>query len=240
MAQPPGRSPQPRLGWRLNETIVVREASIRPVLRVITGSGKGAAPDSDAALARALSRGDRVVMQDFIAGSLPKITGVARRLLGDNSEAEDVAQETYLRVWRNAGKWSPRGVRFDSWVMRIAVNLCYDRLRKRREVALPEGFEREDREPGAEAVLAGKDSRSAVLAAVADLPERQRLALELCHFQELGNGAAAEIMEISVEAIESLLSRARRTLRERLAPEAGDLLDMLSRSRRDDSRGEPI
>ncbi len=225
---------------RATEGQLVREASIRPVLQVITGSGKGAVPDSDAALARALARGDSVAMQAFITRTLPKITGVAWRLLGDNSEAEDVAQETYLKVWRHAHKWKPGTARFDSWVMRIAVNLCYDRLRKRRETSMPENYERADGEADADSVLAGKDSQEAVRAAVAALPERQRLALELCHFQELGNIEAAEIMEVSVEAMESLLSRARRSLREHLAENAADLINTLAHGRGDQSQGDPI
>lgn len=221
-----------------SEGSVVREAFIRPVLQVITGSGKRAAPDGDAALARALARGDSAVMQAFIARTLPKITGVAWRLLGDKGEAEDVAQETYLKVWRNAGKWTPGAARFDSWVIRIAINLCYDRLRKRREVSLPEGFDRADGEVGADAALAGQDSRQAVRAAIARLPERQRLALELCHFQELGNIEAAAIMEVSVDAIESLLGRARRALRDRLMDEAGELIGTLASGRSDMGRGD--
>lgn len=225
---------------RTTEGSVVREASIRPVLQVITGSGRRAAPDGDAALARALARGDSAAMQAFIARTLPKITGAAWRLLGDRSEAEDVAQETYLRVWRNADRWKPGAARFDSWVMRIAVNLCYDRLRKRRETSMPENYDRADGGADADNMLAGKDSLDAVRAAVANLPERQRLALELCHFQELGNIEAAEIMEVSVEAMESLLSRARRSLREQLADNAADLINTLAHGRGDQSRGDPI
>lgn len=170
-------------------------------------------------------------MQGFIARTLPMITATAARLLGDRAEAEDVAQETYLRVWRNAAKWTPGTAKFDSWVMKIAVNLCYDRLRKRREAPLPEGFEREDGAAGAEAVLASRGGQDAVRAAIAGLPERQRLALELCHFQEFGNIEAAEIMEVSVEAMESLLFRARRSLREQLSGEAGELIATLSAGR---------
>ncbi|MFN3834282.1 MAG: RNA polymerase sigma factor [Glycocaulis sp.] len=207
---------------------------MRPVLQVITGSGRTSLPDSDAALAKALARGDGPLMQAFIARTLPRITGTAFRLLGDRSQAEDIAQETYLRVWRNAANWTPGTARFESWVLRIAVNLCYDRLRKRREAALPEGYDRPDGAPGPEAVMAGADSALAVRDAIAGLPERQRLALELCHFQEMSNIEAAEVMEISVEAVESLLSRARRTLRQSLMAEAGELIGSLSQS-----RGEP-
>lgn len=211
----------------------VREAPIRSVLRVITGSGRASPADSDAALAKALARGDASTMQAFIARTLPRITGTAFRLLGDRAEAEDVAQETYLRVWRKADSWTPGTARFESWVLRIAVNLCYDRLRKRREAALPEDYDQPDGAADAEAVMAGTDSALEVRAAIAALPERQRLALELCHFQEMSNIEAAEVMEVSVEAMESLLSRARRTLRQALMGEAQELIGSLSQSRGD-------
>ena len=94
------------------------------------------------------------------------------------------------------------------------------------------------REVGADAALAGQDSRQAVRAAIARLPERQRLALELCHFQELGNIEAAAIMEVSVDAIESLLGRARRALRDRLMDEAGELIGTLASGRSDMGRGD--
>lgn len=211
----------------------VREAPIRPVLQVITGSGRTSLPDSDVALAKALARGDRRVMEGFIAKTLPRITAIAVRMLADRNEAEDVAQETYLRVWRKAETWTPGAARFESWVMRIAINLCYDRLRKRRELALPEDFDRADGAAGIEDRLAGADGADMVRSAVQSLPDRQRLALELCHFQELSNIEAADIMEVSVEAVESLLSRARRTLREHLRADAQDLIETFEQSRGD-------
>ncbi len=172
-------------------------------------------------------------MEGFIAGTLPRITAIAVRMLGDRAEAEDITQETYLRVWRNAGRWTPGAARLESWVMRIAINLCHDRLRKRRELALPEDFDRADGAAGIEDRLAGADSADRVRSAVQSLPDRQRLALELCHFQGLSNIEAADIMEVSVDAIESLLSRARRTLREHLRGDAQDLIETFEQSRGD-------
>lgn len=208
----------------------VREPVIRPVFRVIRGSrpdpdGPDPASGGDAALARALARGEPAAMRAFVADTLPRISGVARRLMRDEAEAEDVAQETYLRVWKNAGDWEPGRARLESWAVRIAINLCYDRLRKRRETHFAEPPERADTGQGAESALIAGDSARHVRAAVAALPERQRLALELCHFQELGNIEAAGIMEISVEALESLLARGRRKLKAELAASVPALMD---------------
>ena len=100
---------------------------------------------------------------------------------------------------------------------RVALNLCYDRLRRRREDPMAEPPEQVDLSPGAEAGLQVRDVGRQVEAALAALPERQREAIVLCHYQELSNIEAAVLMEVSVEALESLLSRARRSLRVALA-----------------------
>lgn len=142
---------------------------------------------------------------------------LARRMLGDAGEAEDVAQEVFVRAWKQAPRWAPGAGKFDTWMHRVALNLCYDRLRRRREHPMAEPPERPDPSASAEQGLADQDLSRRVEAAVAALPERQREAVVLCHYQELTNIEAAELMGVSVEALESLLSRGRRGLRAALA-----------------------
>lgn len=188
-------------------------------------------PGGDGAYARALARGDRAAARHFMARNLPTILGIARRLLGDEAEAEDAAQDVFVKVWKNAHRWEPGRARFDSWVGRIAINACYDRLRRRRERVFDDLPEEADGAPGADHRLSGQETADRVRAAIAGLPGRQRLALELCQFQEHSNIEAAAMMEISVEAVESLLSRARRTLRRTLAGEAGTMIGELAAAR---------
>lgn len=202
---------------------------IRPVLRLV-----GAAPTlqgaderitADRTLAAGVARGDREAVAALTARCLPVVHGLARRLLRDPVEAEDVAQETFVKVWRKIGQYEPGRARLESWVARIALNLCHDRLRKRGEVLLGEAApEPQDPHAGADAALAASDMASRVRAAVAALPARQRAALELCHFQDMSNIDAAHALDISVEALESLLSRGRRRLKAALADEREDLL----------------
>ncbi|MGJ3231286.1 MAG: RNA polymerase sigma factor [Oceanicaulis sp.] len=201
---------------------------IRPVLRLV-GSPRSACEDGriaiDRALASGVARGDRQAVAALTARCLPLVTGLAARVLRDASEAEDVAQETFLKVWRHIGRYDPGRARLESWVARIALNLCYDRLRKRGERVMDEDApEPVDPGAGADAALAAGDVAARVRAAVAALPARQRAALELCHFQEMGNIEAAAAMEISVEALESLLARGRRALKTALAPERAEML----------------
>jgi RNA polymerase sigma-70 factor, ECF subfamily len=175
--------------------------------------------DSDEALVRLAGRGDRAAATILIERHTDKIYAGCFRMLGDRAGAEDAVQETFLRLWKNAHRWKPQGAKFETWLYRVAMNYCLDQLRKSgREINEDATPERADPAPGpADNYFAGEQN-FAIAAALATLPDRQRLAITLCHFQELSNIEAAAIMEVSVEAVESLLARARRTLRDRLAP----------------------
>jgi RNA polymerase sigma-70 factor (ECF subfamily) len=183
--------------------------------------------DPDLELVRQVGAGDQRACAALVDRHLPKVLGLAGRLLGNRADAEEVAQEVFLRVWRHAGEWRPGGAKFSTWLHRVTFNLCHDRLRRRRETTLdaigdpPSG----EPPPGTELQRAAVTAR--VEAALAQLPDRQREAILLCHYQELGNIEAAEAMEISVSALESLLARGRRRLKELLAGELGDLMGEL-------------
>jgi RNA polymerase sigma-70 factor (ECF subfamily) len=114
-----------------------------------------------------------------------------------------------LRAWRQAPRWTPGQAKFDTWLHRVGLNLCYDRLRRRRETPTDAPPERIDDGPAPDRGLLAMETGARVEAALAKLPERQR--------EELGNIEAAGLMNISVEALESLLSRGRRALRQALA-----------------------
>lgn len=131
-----------------------------------------------------------------------------------------------MRLWRHADRWRPNGARFDTWLYRVAANVCLDRLRRRgRETTLDEPPDAPDDAPLAIDIMLAEERRRAVESALAGLPERQRLAIALCHYQELSNIEAARVMEISVDALESLLARGRRSLKERLAPYQAELME---------------
>jgi RNA polymerase sigma factor (sigma-70 family) len=172
-------------------------------------------PDED--LVARVGRGDQAAIQALVARKLPRMLALARRMLGDAAEAEDVAQEVFLRVWRQAPTWRPGAARFDTWMHRVALNLCYDKLRKRREDVVAEPPERPDPDAQPDRGLHAAEVGARVSAALDTLPQRQKEAIVLCHYQELSNIEAARLMGVSVEALESLLSRGRRSLRAALA-----------------------
>lgn len=171
-------------------------------------------PDTDL-VARA-GQGDRAAAQALMARHLPKMLTVARRMLGGQAEAEDAVQDAFLKLWTHAARWQPGRALFETWLYRVVLNKCYDRLRRKPTAKLDEAAEIADPAPAADQLLQSSAVAKEIEVALAELPERQRAAIVLCHYQECGNIEAAEILGISVEALESLLSRGRRALRARL------------------------
>jgi len=173
--------------------------------------------DPDAEDVAKAGRGDRSAAARLIGRHTPKLLTMARRMLGSQAEAEDAVQEVFLRLWTHAGRWQPGKAKFETWLYRVALNQCYDRLRRRPTAPLEDAADVTDDAPPPDAGLDEGVLGREIARALDALPERQRAAILLCHFRELGNIEAAEIMGISVEALESLLARGRRTLRSQLA-----------------------
>jgi RNA polymerase sigma factor (sigma-70 family) len=184
----------------------------------------GPVEDPDLDLVRRVGAGDGPACAALVDRHLPRILGLAGRMLGSRADAEEVAQEVFLRVWQQAGRWRAGEARFSTWLHRVAVNLCQDRLRRRRETSLEAAGDPPSPDPPPEAALQRDAVVARVGAAMRQLPERQRTAILLSHYQELGNIEAAAVLGISVEALESLLARGRRRLKELLAGDVGDLM----------------
>jgi RNA polymerase sigma factor (sigma-70 family) len=181
--------------------------------------------DPDGELVARVGNGDRTAARAIMARHLPKILNLGRRMLGDQAEAEDVAQDVFVRVWTHASRWQPGQAKFETWLHRVAMNLCYDRLRRRPTSALDDVPEMADDAPTPAAKLFETQLAKSVNEALLQLPDRQREAVVLCHYQGLTNIDAAAIMGVSVEAMESLLARGRRALKKMLKPLSDDVFD---------------
>lgn len=191
---------------------------------------------SDEELIRRAGQGDRLAYADLVRRHLGRVTGLAQRIMGSRADAEEIAQEAFMRVWTKAPNWqstasaagvAPEGTaKFSTWLYRVVVNLCIDRKRRPAHRPMDESIDPPDMAPLAPDRIGSTQIGARVNEAVARLPERQRTALTLCFFEELSNREAAEIMALTPGAVESLLVRARRALRVALAGMAADLLEV--------------
>jgi len=167
---------------------------------------------SDDALMVLYANGDQDAARMLTQRHAPRVLSLSKRLLWDGVEAEDVAQEAMLRLWRTAPEWRQGEAKVSTWLYRVASNLCTDRLRKKRGTALDDVPEPMDDAPSVVENMTASDRENALEWAMSQLPERQKLAVTLRHIDELGNPEIAQIMDITVEAVESLNARGKRTL----------------------------
>ena len=181
-------------------------------------------PSDDALMAR-VAAGSEAAFDLLVGRWQREVLRLLWRLTGSREEAEDLAQETFLRVWRSASRYRGDG-RFRAWLLRIAANLARSRARRRALVSwLPwraEADRRPDPAPDPLDDLAARQRRDRVQAALARLPARQREALVLRRFHDLPVREIATVLEISEGAVESLITRALRALRRDLAGNAED------------------
>lgn len=176
-----------------------------------------AAGDDDTALVARCAAGDRSAFEVLMSRHLATVHALARRLTGSAADAEDIAQETFLRAWTAAPTWRPGAARFSTWLHRVALNLSYDALRGRRRIGPTPPEDPPDERPTPAESLEARERDARLAAAVDRLPERQRAAIVLTYQTGLSNAEAARTMDMSVKALETLLVRARRTLREALS-----------------------
>lgn len=173
-------------------------------------------PVSDEHLMSLVAQGDVAAFTLLVERHSPRLYRVAYRMLNDAQEAEDVTQDAFSRLWQSAPKWTVRGGGLGAWLHRVAVNRCLDRLRRFRVVTTDVLPEIADDAPSPERALAIDRLGLAMDDALAALPGRHRAAIVLCYFEGLSNIVAAQVLELNLKAMESLLFRARRSLRELL------------------------
>jgi len=184
------------------------------------GNHHNAMDDSDEALMARVARGDERAFQLLGRRQLPATIGLARRILGNSADAEDVAQEALVRVWTYAPRWRPLAL-FRTWLTRIVVNLCLDRKRRAPWVELEAAGDLIDPAPGAGEKAESDERERIVDAAIDKLPLRQRSAIVLTYTEGMSNAEVAEILDTSVSAVETLLVRGKQNLRRAL----GDMID---------------
>ena len=170
-------------------------------------------PDNEAELLARYAAGDPAAARLLAAQVTPRMFAHALRVLGDQAEAEDVTQDAMMRLWRIAPEWREGEAKVSTWLYRVVANLCIDRLRKRGGVPLEDIAEPADPAPSAMQGMQQATRLDALQAALNTLPDRQRQAVVLRHIDGLGNAQIAAILDIGVEAVESLTARGKRALK---------------------------
>ena len=200
---------------------VARKSEPGPELH---GQGALTVPPEDAHWLSGLAAGDAATFRLVVARHLPLLLATARRILRDDAEAEDVAQEALVRLWRAARtlELGPGGLK--PWLRRVASNLCIDRIRAGRRVSVVEEVPEQIEPPSQLRSIDQRDLAARVDEAIKALPERQRLALTLFHYEGMSQIEVGATLGISDEAVESLLARARRAMKAALKNDWQQLL----------------
>ena len=178
----------------------------------------------DVRLMQLVSAGETVAFEELVERHQRLVAGTVARMLGSNSDVEDIAQQVFVRVWKSAKRYIPRA-KFTTWLLKITRNLVFNELRRRsRHPQLPLQVESEDEErpikderaTAPDASLLEQELQRAIETAITQLPETQRMAVVLRRYDELSYEEIAEVLDQSVPAVKSLLFRARTELRTRL------------------------
>jgi RNA polymerase sigma-70 factor, ECF subfamily len=178
----------------------------------------------DVRLMRLIGRGDTAALEELIQRHQTLVAGTVARMLGSTSEVEDIAQQVFIRVWKSAGRYVPRA-KFTTWLLKITRNLVFNELRRtKRHANVPIQADPQSEEmplkdqtgQTPDALLLEHELQEAIEQAITALPESQRLALVLRRYEELSYEDIAEVLDLSVPAVKSVLFRARTELRERL------------------------
>ena len=182
---------------------------------------------TDAGLLEAAAGGSHAAFAEIASRHFQAVYRLVWRMTGGAADSEDIAQEAFVKLWRNPSQLR-EGAALRGWLMRVASNAVIDAARKPRSAALDEVAEPPDPQARPDAPLDRAEAARLIDARIAALPDRQRLALSLVYFEGLSNIEAAAVMEVSVEAVESLLARARRSLKESLSADWRELIGGLT------------
>lgn len=190
-----------------------------------SASGLDDMPDHD--LIKHIANGEQAAFSVIVYRYTDRYLAMAERVLSDREEAKDAVQDAFIKLWEKAHSFNAEKAKFSTWFYRIVLNRCLDKKRKKRPVSLPENFEIKDESQNQEEKLDESQAAIKVREQLDGLPETQKTAILLCYFEGLSNKEAAEILDLNIKALESLLSRGRKTLAQKLAPHAKELLNPL-------------
>ena len=189
---------------------------------------RGPVEDFDGELLARIAGGDQAAFRRLVERHIDRAYGLALRILTNRADAEDVVQDTLLKVWTHRGRWEAGRAKFSTWLYRVVTNRCIDLRRQPRAETIENVPDPVDQHPDAVTSMHRDEVSGMLDAALARLPEQQRIALILSYHEGMSNGEVAEIMETTVSAVESLLKRGRQHLRRLLRRSERDIRQSLS------------
>jgi RNA polymerase sigma-70 factor (ECF subfamily) len=168
----------------------------------------------DESLISQIQEGSHVAFATLVNRHSNRFYRIAYRLVSSKDDAEDIVQDAFLKLWNRPNLWDPsKGTKFTTWFYRVVINLCLDHRKKKKLINLSEGIEFADEKPGADVLLDVHQKQALLERLICELPERQQLAINLCFYEGLSNNDAAQIIGVRVKALQSLIMRAKTTLK---------------------------
>ncbi|TYL95568.1 RNA polymerase sigma factor [Bradyrhizobium rifense] len=179
--------------------------------------------DEDSELLDKLAAGDEVAFRMLVERHIDRAYAIALRIVGNAADAEDVVQDTMLKIWSHRGRWQHGRAKFSTWLYRVISNRCIDLRRKPRNENVETVPEVADGQPGAVEIIERNELNGMLELAMQRLPEQQRIAVIFSYHENMSNGEIAQVMDTTVAAVESLLKRGRQQLRQLLRKHECDI-----------------
>ena len=179
--------------------------------------------DEDSELLDRLATGDEAAFRTLVERHIDRAYAIALRIIGNAADAEDVVQDTMLKIWSHRGRWQHGRAKFSTWLYRVISNRCIDLRRKPRTENVEAVPEVADGQPDAASVIERNELSGMLEVAMQRLPEQQRIAVILSYHENMSNGEIAQVMDTTVAAVESLLKRGRQQLRQLLRKHERDI-----------------
>lgn len=179
--------------------------------------------DEDSELLDKLATGDEAAFRMLVERHIDRAYAIALRIVGNAADAEDVVQDTMLKIWSHRGRWQHGRARFSTWLYRVISNRCIDLRRKPRNENVETVPEVADGQPGAVEIIERNELNGMLELAMQRLPEQQRIAVIFSYHENMSNGEIAQVMDTTVAAVESLLKRGRQQLRQLLRKHERDI-----------------
>jgi len=179
--------------------------------------------DEDSELLDKLATGDEVAFRTLVERHIDRAYAIALRIVGNAADAEDVVQDTMLKIWSHRGRWQHGRAKFSTWLYRVISNRCIDLRRKPRNENVETVPEVADGQPGAVEIIERNELHGMLDLAMQRLPEQQRIAVIFSYHENMSNGEIAQVMDTTVAAVESLLKRGRQQLRQLLRKHERDI-----------------